>query len=110
MLSERVLPLAQTRSKLEEAFLRFCRRRDLPIPAVNVPLAGYEVDCVWPDRRVAVELDSWTHHGGRDAFEADRKRDAAIQMAGYRILRVTHRRMADQGEDLEAEIRWLCEW
>jgi very-short-patch-repair endonuclease/predicted transcriptional regulator of viral defense system len=106
-LDERPIPVTQTRSRLEQRFLGYCRRRGLPIPAVNTPLAGYEVDCVWPDHRVAVEIDSWTHHTNRDAFESDRKRDTGTQLAGYRILRVTHRRMTDEGDELEAEIRRL---
>jgi very-short-patch-repair endonuclease len=107
LLDERPLPVGETRSQLERRFLRFCRERGLPIPAVNAPLAGYEVDCLWPERGVVVELDSWTHHGTREAFESDRKRDASIQMAGYRILRVTHRRIGNDGDELEAEIREL---
>lgn len=58
LLDKRQVPLARARSRLEERFLRYCRDRGLPIPAVNVPLAGYEVDCLWPGERVAVELDS----------------------------------------------------
>jgi very-short-patch-repair endonuclease len=85
-----------------------CHDRGLPIPAVNVPVAGYEVDCLWPDHRTVVELDGWMYHGNRDAFESDRKRDAAIQLAGYRILRVTDRRISDECEELEADIRRLC--
>jgi very-short-patch-repair endonuclease len=107
LLDESPLPLSQTRSSLERRFLRFCRDRGLPIPAVNVPLAGYEVDCLWPDHRVAVELDSWTHHSNRDAFESDRQRDARVQLAGYKILRVTDRRMTEEGDELEADIRRL---
>lgn len=107
LLHEPPIPLADARSNLEEQFLRYCRDRGLPIPAMNVPVAGYEVDCVWPDHLVVLELDSWTHHADREAFETDRKRDAAIQVAGYRILRVTHRRMHREGDQLEAEIRRL---
>jgi very-short-patch-repair endonuclease len=109
LLEERPLPVAQTRSNLERRFLRYCRERRLPIPAVNVPLAGYEVDCLWPQARVAVELDGWMHHGTRDAFESDRRRDTQIQLAGHRIVRVTHRRMTHEPDELEAEIRGLLE-
>jgi very-short-patch-repair endonuclease len=109
LLDERPIPVAETRSHLERRFLRFCRERRLPIPAVNVPVAGYEVDCLWPPERVVVELDSWSHHGSRDAFEADRRRDARIQLAGYRIVRVTHRRISDGADELEAQIRGLLQ-
>jgi very-short-patch-repair endonuclease len=107
LLDEEAIPLAEARSDLEQRFLWWCRDRGLPTPTVNVPVAGYEVDCLWPEHGVVVELDSWTHHANRDAFEADRKRDAAIQLTGHRILRVTHRRITREGDQLEAEIRHL---
>ena len=107
LLRARPLPLSETRSKLEQRFLRFCRARGLPIPAVNVPLAGYNVDCLWPEERVVVELDSWAHHGDRASFEADRRRDTRIQIAGHRIVRVTNQRIADEPDLLEAELRSL---
>jgi very-short-patch-repair endonuclease len=107
LLAARSLPLAATRSELERQFLRFCRDRGLPIPAVNVPLAGYVVDCLWREERLVVELDSWSHHGDRESFEADRRRDARIQRAGHRIVRVTSRRMLHEPDPLEDELRAL---
>jgi very-short-patch-repair endonuclease len=40
-----------------------------------------------------VELDGYAFHGDRSAFERDRLRDASLQLAGYRVLRVTYRRL-----------------
>jgi hypothetical protein len=62
LLDEPRIPLDDAKSKLEGRFLRFCRRRCLPIPAVNVPLLDYEVDCVWHEQRVVGELDGWQTH------------------------------------------------
>ncbi len=100
-------PLPVTRSELERMFLRLCDRHGIPRPAVNVPVAGFEVDCVWMDARLVVELDGWGFHRGRAAFEADRRRDAALQLAGYRVLRVTHRRLAREPDRVAAELRSL---
>jgi very-short-patch-repair endonuclease len=36
-----------------------------------------------------VEVDGFAFHGGRDAFERDRTRDAQLQAHGYRDMRVT---------------------
>jgi very-short-patch-repair endonuclease len=60
---------------------------------VNVLVAGWEVDMAWPERRLVVELDGYAFHRHRAAFEADRERDSDLQLAGYRVLRITHRRM-----------------
>lgn len=82
-----------TRSQLERRFLALCTRHRLPAPHVNVIIEGLEVDAVWPDRRLVVELDGHAYHGTRAAFERDRERDAALQVAGYRVVRFTHRHL-----------------
>lgn len=97
----------RSRSWLEQRFLRFCDERQLPRPAVNTELLGYEIDALWPDRRVAVELDSWKFHRHRAAFERDRARDGALQAAGYRTVRVTDRPMKEDGAALTAQLRKL---
>jgi Protein of unknown function (DUF559) len=96
-----------TRSPLEDRFLAFCRAYGLPPPAVNVAVAGFDVDAWWPGSRLAVELDSYTYHGTRAAFERDRARDAALQLAGYRVLRVTDRRLSKERGELATTIRSL---
>ncbi len=43
--------------------------------------------------RLIVELDGYAFHRTVAAFERDRRRDAALQLAGYRVMRFTHRRL-----------------
>jgi len=89
-------PLPQTDSKLERRFLRLLDRAGIPMPGVNVPLLDYEVDCLWERERLVVELDSFEHHRDRATFESDRSRDVVLGLAGYRVLRFTHRRIVEQ--------------
>jgi very-short-patch-repair endonuclease len=96
-----------TRSPLEDEFAAFCRDHDLPTPSFNTTLLGFEVDALWPRQRLAAELDSWEFHSHRAAFERDRARDMALQVAGYRIIRITHRRVHGEAGKLAAEIRAL---
>jgi len=96
-----------TRSPLEDRFLEFCREHQLPLPQTNVIVAGHEVDAHWPRQRVVVEADSWSFHHHRAAFERDRARDAAMQAEGYRVLRVTSRRLEDEPKVLATELRRL---
>jgi very-short-patch-repair endonuclease len=104
LLRKRRGPLRETRSTLERRFLRFCRDHDIPMPAVNVMVAGYEVDCAWPAQGLVVELDGWAHHRGRSSFEGDRERDIRLQVAGQRAIRVTHRRLVDDPERLAGDL------
>jgi hypothetical protein len=96
-----------TRSPLEDEFARFCAAHRLPPPSLNTLALGFEVDALWPGERLVVELDGFAYHRHRAAFERDRARDAALQVAGYRVLRVTHRRLMDDGDSLAAELRAL---
>jgi very-short-patch-repair endonuclease len=96
-----------TWSPLEDDFLDFCRHRNIQPPQLNVVIAGFCVDAAWPHKNVVVELDSRTHHTGIHAFEEDRKRDAKLQVAGHRIVRVTRHRLTHEADDLDADLRRL---
>jgi very-short-patch-repair endonuclease len=96
-----------TRSELEKQFLRLCRHAALPQPAVNAWVEGHEVDAAWLERKLLVELDGVESHYTRAAFERDRKRDIALQLAGYRVVRVTQRRIQREAGQIVGEIRTL---
>jgi very-short-patch-repair endonuclease len=99
-----------TRSHLEELFRQFLRRHELPDPEWNVKLdldeAALEVDCLWRDQRVVVELDGYGYHAGLDAFERDRLRDRLLQLAGFCPIRLTWRSVRDDPR-LAARLRTM---
>jgi very-short-patch-repair endonuclease len=83
-----------TRNDFEARILALVREAGLPEPLTNTVLSApdhsrLEVDLHWPAHRLIVEADGFETHGTRSAFEADRARDAALQAAGYRVLRFT---------------------
>ena len=96
-----------TRSELEERFLDLCDAQGLPRPTMNARVAGYEVDAHWPGSQLVVELDGYAYHRTPHAFEADRARDVALTVAGYRVLRFTYRQIAEEPERVAAAIRRL---
>lgn len=104
LLSEHAEASFDTSSELERRFLDLCRCGGLPAPATNVLVAGYVVDVLWPESRLVVELDGHAYHRTRAAFERDRVRDAALQLAGYRVLRITYRRLELEPEAILAEV------
>src|SRR4051794_12294500 len=89
-----------TRSPLEDEFIRFLRKHKLPMPELNVGMNGIEVDCVWREQRLIVELDGRDAHDSTPAFESDRARDAALVAARWRVVRVTSRRINRDGQAL----------
>jgi very-short-patch-repair endonuclease len=92
-----------------ESLCRFYREHlpDLPEPDTNVSILEHEVDAYWPQQRLVVEMDSWEFHSHRAAFEHDRARDAAMQAAGCRVIRLTHRRLKDEPAAVANQLRAL---
>lgn len=80
---------AFTRSELEDRFLALLRTAELPEPTTNVRVAGLEVDALWREEGLIAEVDGFGVHRGRAAFERDRRRDAVLVAAGYRVARFT---------------------
>jgi very-short-patch-repair endonuclease len=93
-------PPALTRSKAEERLRALLIRAGLPLPRTNARIGGYEVDCLWPDRGVAVEVDGFAYHRSRTSFEADRRRDFELAARGIQVVRVTWRQIVDEPEAL----------
>lgn len=95
---------ALTRSRAEEELLRLVRAASLPPPQTNVRIGGYEVDFLWREKRVVVEVDGFAFHSSRAAFERDRRRDAELQGRGFTVIRVTWRQLVDEPEAVIARI------
>lgn len=95
---------ARARSKLENQFIRLCREAGLRRPEQNVPLLGYEVDCLWREERVVVELDSVGFHSQPSVLDSDRERDIDLRLNGYEVLRFTHRRVKTKPEWVIAKL------
>jgi len=93
-----------TRSEAERRFLDIVRAARLPAPETNVRVAGYEVDFLWREQRLVVEVDGFAYHSSRAAFERDRRKDADLQAAGLRVIRVTYRQITRDREALIARI------
>lgn len=96
------------RDELEHRFLELVRAAGLPPPETNVKVRArgrpYEIDCLWREGQVAVELDGRAAHARTMAFESDRRRDAALSAIGLRPLRFTWFRVTQEGADVIAEL------
>jgi Transcriptional regulator, AbiEi antitoxin len=60
-------------SEMERLFVGAVREARLPLPVTNKAASGRRVDCRWPG--LTVELDSYTFHNSRHAWEQDRQRE-----------------------------------
>jgi very-short-patch-repair endonuclease len=75
---------------------RLCRDPMLgPLFEYNMPVttvrdSRYQVDLIWFDGKIAVEIDGYWCHSSRFDFANDRQRDYELQLSGYIVLRLTH--------------------
>lgn len=101
ILEVRLDGTALSESELERALMRLITEAGLPEPVKQFrapwlkPLNG-RVDLAFPDYRVVIEGDGRRWHGTFDAFETDRVRDNAAQIAGWIVIRVTWRMIKDE--------------
>lgn len=82
---------AGSRSGLERRFVSMCRAHEIPLPELNVPICldgtWYEVDCLWRDAGLCVEIDG--DHSLERTRRDDLARDRAYEASRFRRLRVT---------------------
>ena len=82
-----------TRTELEDRFADLVEASGLPHPQINAFVDGerlrHEVDAVWFSQRLAVELDSFEYHRTRQDRERDAEKNADLELAGYRVMRLT---------------------
>jgi very-short-patch-repair endonuclease len=97
----------RTLSEFEERFVDYCDRRGLRRPEVNAGIEGYLCDFVWRRERLIVETDGQRAHGTRRARRRDPVRDADLQIAGWRVVRVTWGRLVREEEALRRQLEKL---
>ena len=96
-----------TKTDLEYLLVDLCRDEKLPLPVMNAIVEGYEVDAHWRGTVVIAELDSWSFHRTRGAFERDHERDLYLKLAGYEVLRLTWRQLTRERAQVTRTLRAL---
>lgn len=71
------------------------------------PLANpVRIDLMWPAERFAVEIDGAEHRGAAH-YEADRRRDNMLQLAGFAVVRFTNTQTLTDTSTVLAQIEQL---
>jgi very-short-patch-repair endonuclease len=96
-----------TLSKLERGFLALLKANGLPLPVTNRPAGTKRVDCRWPDRHLTVELDGYTYHHTRHAWEQDRRREREAHARGDDLRRYTYGDVYDEPAPMLRELSAL---
>lgn len=101
---------APTRSELEDIVLDLIDRATPERPQMNakIRLEGrttIEADFLWRARRLVIEADGAAWHDDPLTRELDAERQAALEAAGYRVLRITWTQALRQPLQTIARIR-----
>ena len=98
-----------TRSELEDLALDLLDGTAVARPAVNPPLVldGRRIvpDLLWPDLRLAVELDGRRWHHDHLTRQDDADKQAILEAHGYRVLRITWQQIVDRPRQTLTRIR-----
>jgi very-short-patch-repair endonuclease len=90
-------PLPESHSlKHDDDFVVWAKRHGLPTPRINVKVNGKEVDALFPEERVIVELDSVEFHDDPISFRKDRRRDRGSAAHGFVTVRLLKEDLTDE--------------
>jgi very-short-patch-repair endonuclease len=92
------------KSQLECRFRALLIRHRIDLPLRNEPLGRWTIDCLWPDRRVAVELDGRQHERPHQA-DTDDDRDLWLRRNRYIARRYGDAQVTDCPDDVIADLR-----
>ncbi len=82
-------------SHQELRWLRLIRREVGIEPKLHKEVDGYEIDIAFPDHMVGFEVNGWSAHGTRSAFDHDAEKGLTLLAAGWRIGTLTSK-MSDR--------------
>lgn len=85
-----------TRSEAEDRLLELVRDGCLPDPETNVVVGPYELDFLWRNSSLVVEVDGYAYHGSSAQFERDRRKDAWLQGEGFRVIRLSWSQIVEE--------------
>ena len=87
------LPTQDRKSDLERDFdALLAEHPEIPEPQRNIYIDGWEIDCYWPEQKLAVELDGRPYHIAVQDIEKDKYKDAKLLIIGIRTMRITDAR------------------
>lgn len=113
LLAQRGPAYQPAESELEEAFYSLVASSDLPPGTrqarVRGPSGALRLDYLWEEVSLIVEVDGWSTHGTREAFQADRSRDRAMLIEGRETMRFTWDDVIERPGRVLEEIRHVLQ-
>jgi hypothetical protein len=97
--------IARTKSDLEIMFVELCEGAGIPTPEINVYVGVWEVDALFRQQRLAVELDGYGNHHAPAQLKRDRRKELALRQAGLIPVRYSEEQLTRHRDVVIAELR-----
>jgi very-short-patch-repair endonuclease len=97
--------LARTKSGLELALFELCEDNHLPLPEINARIAGWEVDALWREQRLVVEVDGPGNHRTPAQIRRDRRKELDLRTAAVTVLRYSDEQVDRHRPAIAQELR-----
>jgi hypothetical protein len=95
----------RTNSPLEDNWLCFCERFDVPKPDdVNAWVHGIQVDALYAEQRLVVELDGGANHHSAAQMRRDHRNDLILRGHGLRVNRYSRDLVHDEPLAVRADV------
>jgi very-short-patch-repair endonuclease len=84
------------RSKAERALRHWIHQSGLALPIFNAEVGRWRVDALWPDHRLAVEINGHAAHSSPWAHDRDHRKEQFLQSQGLTTRRFTALQAIDE--------------
>ena len=84
------------RSRAERSLRRWIAQASLPRPVFNAQVGPWKVDALWPDQRLAVEVNGYAAHSSPWAHDRDHRKEQYLQAQGLATRRFTALQAIDE--------------
>jgi very-short-patch-repair endonuclease len=84
------------RSKAERALRHWIHQAGLPLPIFNADVGPWKVDALWPDHRLAVEVNGHAAHSSPWAHDRDHRKEQYLLAHGLATRRFTGLQAIDE--------------
>lgn len=104
-LSHHLPQLAVTQSEFENRLVFLCETYGIPFPEFDLLLLGFQIDAIWRERKLIVELDGKDGHAHWSRIKRDHHRDLVLRRAGFATLRYVWDQFENHGQLVAADIQ-----
>jgi very-short-patch-repair endonuclease len=84
------------RSKAERSLRDWIHQSGLPLPVFNAEVGPWKVDALWPEHRLAVEINGYGAHSSPWAHDRDHRKEQYLQAHGLATRRFTALQAIDE--------------